>query len=110
LCCTVACRCSHHCAVASLPFVYAFHTGAARTLSVPIAMFDGLGMFASNLFKFAQISFKFIVDTGPNFPNFVQLGALRNFSTNESQNLGIGVRSPSKLPFVETSLPQFSLL
>jgi hypothetical protein len=58
-----------------------------RRCMLPIAMFDGLAMFASNLFKFAQIPFKFIVDTGPNisnFPNFVQFGVLQNFSTNES--------------------------
>jgi hypothetical protein len=43
------------------------------------------------LFKFDQISFKFVVDTDlnfPNFPKFAQFGGHRIFLDFESQNLG----------------------
>jgi hypothetical protein len=89
-CAAPSLRCSHHCTVAALSFAYAFCVVAASTLSMPIGMFDGLGMFGSNLFKFSQISFKFTGDTGPNIPNFlnfVQFDRLRIFAANESQNL-----------------------
>jgi hypothetical protein len=50
------------------------------------------------LFKFAQISFKILVNTGPNFPNFVKFGGVRDFSKNESQTL-VGARGHRDVAF-----------
>jgi hypothetical protein len=48
------------------------------------AMSGRLGQIS---FKFSQISFKFQVGTGPNFPNFAYFGELQNICKKESQNL-----------------------
>jgi hypothetical protein len=81
---TTCTTCCHHRVVAALPATCALHAVAPCTLSKPTAMSDRL------MFKFAQISWKFWVDTGLNFPNFVQFSELRIFKKINPKTLVSG--------------------